>query len=161
MNKKIGVIFTICLVILVAYVAALSFSNDTRKDQGIVQNESAQQPGQNENNTLVDPSFQWSYQEFEESEIPRTTITLTARSSDGVSQTKEIDTIEGGCNEYAEPDVDAYSTSTMIICYYAGLGRYYKVVEQDGTYLVQRKIFEEASPDYVPVQNEFETIASF
>jgi hypothetical protein len=106
--------------------------------------------------------FAWSYTTSEKDNIPYTTIRLTASSVGKEPVTKEIDTIEGGCNEYEDRDTDVYQNSIMIICYYAGLGRYYKVVEEDdGGYAVQRKVFEEGSPDYVPPEQNFETIARF
>lgn len=107
------------------------------------------------------PAFAWTYREFEQEEIPRTAISLEATYPDGTTLTKEIDTIEGGCNEYPEPDADVYPASTEIICYYAGFGRYYKVVEGEGGFLVQRKEFEEAAPDYDPPVQEFATLVRF
>lgn len=105
--------------------------------------------------------FSWSYQSFEEGEFPYTTISLTGRASDGTTETKEVGVVQGNCNDYVSPDVDVYQNSTMIICYYAGFGEYYKVVEQEDGYTVQRKVFEEASPDYMPPQRPFETVARF
>jgi len=110
---------------------------------------------------LGDATFTWSYRSFSESDIPRTTISLTAEYTGGDVRIKEIDTIQGDCNEYTERDIDVYSQSEMIICYYAGLGHYYKVVEAEDAYLVQRRVFEEASPDYNPEPESFETIAEF
>ncbi len=108
------------------------------------------------------PTFEWSYSEpVEKDYIPYSTISLTATYPGGETRVKEIETIEGGCNEYPEPDADIYKDSTMIICYYAGFGRYYKVIESDGGYAVQRKEFEEASPDYNPPVRGFETVAKF
>lgn len=108
------------------------------------------------------PVFSWEYETSENSDgIPETTITLAAAYPNGFVERKEIDTVEGSCNDYPEPDADVYENSTMIICYYAGLGRYYKVVTSGDEYLVQRRIFEEASPDYDPPVTDFETIATF
>jgi hypothetical protein len=108
-----------------------------------------------------EPDFIWTYGTFEINDIPRTTISLTARYANGEIVTKDIETVDGSCNDYSNPDADVYVRSTMIICYYAGLGHYYKVVESDGKYEVQRKIFEEASPDYEPPQLPFEVVAQF
>jgi hypothetical protein len=107
------------------------------------------------------PTFAWSYSESEENGIPHTEITLVAVYENGASQKKVIGRIEGGCNSYDDQDSDVYERSKMIICYYAGLGRYYKVVADGDAYLVQRKVFEEASPDYAPPVQEFETVATF
>lgn len=107
------------------------------------------------------PVFEWSYKTSSDGEIPETTISLTSSYADGRGETKVIDTIEGECNTYENADADVYENSTMIICYYAGLGRYYKVVESEGSYSVLRKIFEEASPEYDPPQQAYEAVAIF
>lgn len=108
------------------------------------------------------PVFTWEYKTSEDIDgIPQTEITLAAWYPGGMILRKGVDTIEGTCNEYPEPDVDVYGSSTMIICYYAGHGRYYKVVESNGAYLVQRKVFEEASPDYDPPVAAYETVVRF
>lgn len=107
------------------------------------------------------PTFTWSYRTYEDHDIPYTEITLTATYIDGTVERKIIDTIDGSCNTYETTDPDVYSGSTMIICYYAGFGRYYKVIENKGSYLVQRKEFEEASPDYDPPVQSFQTITQF
>lgn len=107
------------------------------------------------------PTFTWTYASSSKDDIPYSTISLAAEYPDGSVQAREIDTVVGDCNEYAEADTDTYENSTMIICYYAGLGHYFKIVEADGTYLVQRKTFEEASPDYTPPIESFKTILRF
>lgn len=108
-----------------------------------------------------DPTFTWSYVPSEKNEIPQSTISLTATYPNGAKHTKEVETIEGGCNEHPDPDKDVYKQSQMIICYYAGFGRYYKVIKAPTGYAVQRKEFEEASPDYNPPKQEFKTVATF
>lgn len=109
-----------------------------------------------------EPTFSWSYSTDESGEIARTKITLRAMYFDGTSRTKEIDTVDGTCNTYPSPDDDVYPKSDQIICYYAGFGLYYKVVATgNGTYSVQRREFEEASPDYSPPVTGFETIVVF
>lgn len=107
------------------------------------------------------PTFTWSYKSSTIGDIPQTEISLTAKYEDGNSVTKVIDTVEGNCNEYEDADADTYERSSMIICYYAGLGRYFKVVADGAGYTVLRKIFEEASPEYDPPTHQYEAIASF
>ena len=106
-------------------------------------------------------TFEWRYEPFTEDEIPRSTINLVATYENGNTEEKVVDTIQGGCNVYPEPDTDVYSDSEMIICYYAGLGHYFKIIESDDAYLVQRKVFEEASPEYNPPTESFQTIGQF
>lgn len=117
--------------------------------------------GETNNEYKGEPVFEWSYKSFEDEEIPRSTIYLRALYEDGSEVTKEIDTIQGGCNDYTETDADVYAGSSMIICYYAGLGNYYKVVNVGDEYQVQRRTFEEAGPDYNPPVQTFETIVRF
>ncbi len=107
------------------------------------------------------PVFTWTYAPFEKDFIPYNIVNITATYTDGTIRTKEIDTIEGGCNEYVNPDKDVYEKSIEIICYYAGFGRYFKVVKQGEGYAVKRKEFEEASPDYNPPVQDFLTIETF
>ena len=107
------------------------------------------------------PTFKWKYEPYMEDEIPRTSISLVAAYENGSTEEKVVDTIQGECNAYSEPDADVYSGSEMIICYYAGLGHYFKVVESDNAYLVQRKVFEETSPEYNPPTESFQTIGQF
>lgn len=111
--------------------------------------------------SLKSATFEWVYATYNKDEIPRTDISLKATYEDGTTETKKVDSIEGSCNEYSERDSDVYPSSQMIICYYAGLGRYYKVVKKENSYTVQRKEFEEASPDYDPPQQIFQTVIQF
>lgn len=107
------------------------------------------------------PSFTWELDYTNETEYPQTTLSLNATYENGVVIKKDVDTAQGSCNEYDNRDKDVFKDSQMIICYYAGLGHYYKVVASDTGYNVQRRIFEEGSPDYNPPVLGFETIVTF
>lgn len=107
------------------------------------------------------PRFTWIYNYKPDGDYPETDLSLTATYENGATVTKVIDTAQGSCNQYDTRDRDVYAQSEMVICYFAGLGHYYKVVESKGEYLVQRRIFEEGSPDYNPPVLPFETIAQF
>lgn len=110
---------------------------------------------------IGDPVFTWQYTYITSGDFPKTHVALTATYPDETTIKKEIDSPDGSCNEYANPDKDIYKDSTMIICYAAGLGHYYKVVRVNNEYLVKRKTFEEGSPEYTPPNLPFETIAKF
>jgi hypothetical protein len=107
------------------------------------------------------PNFEWGFKLSEKNNITNTTISLTATYQNKSKVTKIISTVQGTCNLYDDRDANAYKASEMIMCYYAGFGRYYKVVQNGATYNVQRKEFEEASPDYNPPVQSFKTIVSF
>lgn len=145
------------IVAFAVVVCALALSAVASLREGSRLQEGTPAPAAPEGN----PAFEWSYRAFQREEIPYSVISLSAQYPNGVRQVKEIETVEGSCNEYPEPDADVYPKSTQIICYYAGLGRYFKVIEKGGEYLVQRKEFEEASPEYNPPVQEFETIVRF
>lgn len=110
---------------------------------------------------LGEPTFTWTYREFDAEFDVKSDITLTATYPDGTKHSRMIETIEGGCNEYSSPDKDVYAKSKMIMCYYAGFGRYYKVVKDDAGYAVMRKEFEEGSPDYNPPVQVFKEVNRF
>lgn len=141
------------LAVLLILVAGVAYYFATTKTQSVL--EPIPEPA------LGAPTFSWLYEAYDTPDIPYTDISLTVSYENGVSETKRIDRVEGSCNDYESDDSAVYERSTMIICYYAGLGRYFRVVVGEGEYLVQRRIFEEASPDYAPPQQPYETIERF
>lgn len=109
------------------------------------------------------PTFTWSFQESDTLSLdglPETQVMLAITDTHGTTQTKIIDTIPGGCNEIdaSEEDTDIVQGTEKIQCYYAGLGHWYKIVQGEDSYAVERKTFEEASPAYDPPTYEYETI---
>lgn len=107
------------------------------------------------------PTFTWSYREYMENEIPRTEVSLTASYGDTHTETFIVDRADGSCNEYEDERESIYEHSKMIICYGAGLGHYYKIVEEGDGYAIQRRVFEEASPDYAPEPEPFVTLMRY
>jgi len=154
--KKILIIVVVGLAILVGGFYALNSYIYNEKQQP-----NDEMPQEDSSVNLGIPTFEWAYRTYTEDEIPRSEISLIARYENEIVREKVIDTIQGDCNVYAEPDPDIYEGSEMIICYYAGLGHYFKVVETDDAYVVQRKVFEEATPDYSPAPEPFEAVARF
>lgn len=157
--KALKLILIFALIAVAGFVAWHFSGRPTSEPQAEVVTE---EPGrQIDYSTLGAPTFAWSYAPYEEDGIPRNVVNLTATYPDGTTRIQEVDKVQGGCNEHPSPDKDVYKQSEMIICYYAGLGVYYKVVEADGAYNVMRKEFEEASPDYNPPVQNFQTIVKF
>lgn len=153
MEKKYKIVLSGMMVVLLV-ASVFHLLTRERTQEAIVPVPVAQAP-------VGKPTFTWSYRSSEKSGIPQTEVILSATYENGMSETHTIDQIEGSCNEYEPKDANAYERSTMIICYYAGLGRYYKVVEGTGGYTAERKVFEEASPDYDPPQQEYEVVSQF
>ncbi len=108
-----------------------------------------------------EPIFEWIFEDNQnDPDYPKTNISLKAMY-ENTTITKFVDTAHGSCNLYEGSEKDVYPKSEMVICYAAGLGHYYKITNQENAYLVQRKIFEEAYPEYTPPINPFETILKF
>lgn len=114
--------------------------------------------------TIVDPFFTWRYEEDDSLNLdgnPQTNIFLEVKYSDGIIQSKLIDTTPGSCNDLPDSDEDTVPHSTNIQCYSAGLGYRFKITKGETSYRVERKTFEEALPDYNPSLYEYEVIAEF
>lgn len=159
MNKQTKILLTIIAVIIAVWAIVRSFPTQIHAPAPVVSSTEEEKDW----NLLGAPTFTWTYSPVEKGSvsIPYNIVSLTATYPEGTIDTKEIDTIEGDCNEYVNPDKDVYLKSTEIICYYAGLGRYYKVVKDGTEYLVKKKEFEEGTPDYNPPTQEFVTIVKF
>lgn len=107
------------------------------------------------------PVFVWVYEKDDSLNldgVPQTNIFLEARYSNGVIKRRLIDTTPGSCNDIADSDGDSITT---IQCYSAGLGYRFKVTKGETSYLVKRKIFEEALPNYTPPVYIYEVIGEF
>lgn len=157
MNKQTKILLAVVLLVIAVYAIVRSLPERGNIPEPIVESTEEEKDW----TLLGAPTFEWTYAPFEKDFIPYNVVSLTATYPGSETRTKEIDTIEGGCNEYVNPDKDVYPKSTEIICYYAGFGRYYKVVPEGSEYLVKRKEFEEASPDYNPPIPDFMTIEKF
>lgn len=96
------------------------------------------------------PTFTWSFRKTPGGDIAMTEITLTATYPNGTKRSQIIETVDGSCNDVDASDKDAYAKSNMVVCYYSGFGINYKIVKDANGYVVMRKEFEEAGPDYNP-----------
>jgi len=93
--------------------------------------------------------------------IPKTNVALEVKYADGSVVKKNIETVDGSCNALADKDADSVASSTKIQCYAAGFGQWFKVTKGDGAYNVQRKNFEESTPEQTPTNYAYETLATF
>jgi len=110
-------------------------------------------------------TFTWRYQAgaLNLDGIPGTKIFLDATYVNGKVLSKEIDEVGGSCNEItpSEEDGDMVEGSDKIQCYGAGLGQWFKLTKGENSYLVLRKTFEEALPDYTSPSYQYESVAEF
>lgn len=162
-NSNTPLIVVVCLIVVALFGFLWYRSGDRTPMEAEVSivNTSTQVVEGNVVQEQGEPTFAWVYSVVEERDMPRSTLSLTAHYTDGTMQTKEIDTIDGVCNDFPTPDSDVYGKSTMIMCYYAGFGHYYKVIEKEGDYIVMRKEFEEGSPEYNPPEQPFKEVVQF
>jgi len=118
---------------------------------------------QNTNNTEV-MFFEWKYEKATSLNLdgnPETNIFLEVGYSDGTMQGRLIDTVPMGCNDLPDSKEIVAPNSYVAQCYGAGLGYWYKVTQGENSYLVERKKFEEAIPDYEPPVYQYEIISEF
>ena len=103
-------------------------------------------------------SLQWRHEVVQNTtEYPQTLVTLMVRREGKVVEFKDIATVDGSCNLMPTETLLALD-SEQLLCYYAGFGYQYRVIDDGVNYMVQQKEIEEASPDYNPPIAEFKTI---
>lgn len=105
--------------------------------------------------------FNWKFEDSDSLNLdglPNTDVFVEVVYEGGEVQTVLVDTQHGGCNELDSTDEDSVPNSKNAQCYAAGLGFTYKITEGEDSYLVKRKQFEEALPDYNPPTTEYEVI---
>lgn len=101
------------------------------------------------------PAFSWRFEDADSLNPdgnPETRVLLDVTYADGSKETRLVDTTHASCNELPETEAG------IIQCYGAGLGYRFRIIESGSRYLVQRKTFEEASPEYEPPAYEYETV---
>lgn len=107
-------------------------------------------------------AFTWSFEEgttLNLDGLPETNVFLQVSYPDGATKRIAVDTTPGGCNEIDRTEKDMANGSTVAQCYAAGLGYYFKVTKGPQSYLVQRKMFEEGTPESRPPEHPYETVA--
>lgn len=92
---------------------------------------------------------------------PNTNVFLDAKYIDGEVVSKLIQVSHGSCNELPDADADNVPGTTIVQCYGAGFGFYFKITKGEKSYLVMKKEFEEGSPDYDPPVQEYKVVAEF
>ncbi len=109
--------------------------------------------------------FSWYFAEADTNNPdgnPQTEIYLTANYGNDNLVEKLVDIVDGGCSELeGESYENDVSNTAQVQCYYAGLGQQYRIVESNDSYVVERKLFEEALPDYTPPSSQWETVINF
>lgn len=146
--QKIAVAGVI-LLIVIGMVVAYKKSNNA-----VVQNDDG-------HNGEV-PIFAWRFTQATTNNPdgnPQTNIFLDATYADGKTDAKLIEASNGSCNELPDAkDKDVLANTTIIQCYYAGQGFYYKIIKGEKSYQILRKEFEEGSDDYNPPEQEYKPI---
>lgn len=159
-GRAIG--FSILLIIgglIAGFYALNSYIYKEKQGDGVIPKDIVEtEPG------VGTPFFTWRYEKAETLNPdgnPNTEVFLEASYPNGVIKSKLIDTTPGSCNDLPDKEIDSFVNSTNIQCYYAGLGYRFKIVSGTNSYLVMRKTFEEAMPDYNPPVYEYEIVGEF
>ncbi len=124
-------------------------------------------PSQSEIQSQLPPpatvqSLSWVYEPADSltpDGVPQTNLYVQVAYSDGTTDKKLVDTVPMSCNDLDSSVPDSALLSKEAQCYAAGLGYRYKITKGDSSYLVQRKAFEEALPDQVPVTHDYHVIS--
>ena len=109
-------------------------------------------------------SFTWIFEKapsLNPDGINQTNVVLEVKYVDGTVVRKNIDTVDGSCNEVDKADANITASSTQIQCYAAGFGQWFKVTKGKTGYEVKRKNFEEATPEQTPTKYEYEVLTEF
>lgn len=117
--------------------------------------------------TTTPPVFSWRYtvaSSLNPDGNPQTNLFLDATYTDGQTKSKLISVENGSCNALPEPgkaDADMLEHTTIVQCYYAGQGFLYKIIRGEHVYQILQKEFEEGSPEYIPPEQEYKSVAEF
>lgn len=163
MKYKNTIIIIIILVILIGIIGYLQKDKELPAENLTPQSTNTDN-NDNNNESKTPPTFTWRYEEadsFNPDGNHNTNVFLDAQYSLDVTESKLIETSPGSCNALPEKDADTFAGTKNIQCYYAGLGYVFKIVKGENSYLVQKKTFEEGTPQYNPPKQEFKTVAEF
>ena len=156
MNKTIVVVVAL---VLIGVLVALYAGRDTNE----VVPENPLVVAENDEVTGV-PTFAWRFTSATTTNgdgQSQTNVFLTA-SQGGKNTELFVDTVDGGCSEIADETQEGDISNTgKVQCYYAGLGQQYRITLREEIYLVERKLFEEATPDVEPTEYVWEVAAEF
>lgn len=111
--------------------------------------------------TTQPPMFAWIFGKSDKLDLdglPQSTVTLRTTYSGGIIKDTLIDTVQGSCNELPDADKDNVAHTATIQCYAAGAGERFRIIKGEQSYLVQKKEFEEGSPEYNPPEQEYKTV---
>lgn len=109
-------------------------------------------------------AFAWSFEEADSVNPDgnaNTNVFFEVVYSNDTTERLLVDTTAGSCSEIEASEDDVLEGTSMVVCYSAGLGQYFKVTEGEGGYVVHRKLFEEVSPSYTPPLYDYESLAVF
>lgn len=164
LNKNNFLLLIAFLAILVGGYLVISLSVDEGSSEVAEINENLEEANvEAESEPLSD--FLWRFEEADTNNPdgnPQTKVYLTASYGEDVREEKLVDTVDGSCSELEGESYEGDISNTgKVQCYYAGLGQQYRIVEDKDSYIVERKFFEEALPDYTPSPSEWEVIAEF
>lgn len=157
-GRAVGLVILLAIVgIIAGFYALNNYIYKEKQGENIVYEPYAE----GENGT---PIFEWKFEEADSLNLdgnPEINVFLEAMYPNKVVQRKLIDTVPMGCNTLEDTKEIIALNSSVAQCYGAGLGYWFKVTKGENSYLVERKMFEEASPDYNPPASTYETILEF
>lgn len=168
-RNSLGNFLVVIIVIAAAFFAYRTYFSNSLETPIEIVNEIPSATGTtsgagNVSSAGTPPAFAWSFEQDDSLNadgLPQTNVYLTAKYADRRSVSKLVATAPGSCNELPDFKGVKLASTKAIQCYAAGYGDIFKIVKGDSSYLIQRKEFEEGSPEYNPPVQPFKTVAEF
>jgi hypothetical protein len=107
------------------------------------------------------PVFSWKYEADDSLNgdgLPQTNVYLEVSYSSLEKTSRLIATVPGSCNDLPDREKDSALNSSVAQCYAAGYGDLFKVIKGERSFMVMRKVFEEASPEYDPPVQPYKVV---
>lgn len=156
----------IALIVLVIIAVLLSLAMSSRPSSQADKLDQENNPGEENEIAMAELfSFSWNFEEAPTMNLdgnPQTDVFLIATYENNMTEEKLVDTVDGGCSEMVGESYEGDISNTgKVQCYGAGLGQQYRIVAGEDAYLVERKLFEEALPNYEMPDYEWGVVAEF
>lgn len=163
-NRNTTFLLLVLLTIVVGGYLALSIKVEENSSEVAEINENLEEANAEAESEPLS-GFSWRFVEADTNNPDgnhQTEVYLSANYEDGSRVEKLVDTVDGGCSELKGESYEGDVSNTgKVQCYYAGLGQQYRIVESSDSYIVERKLFEEALPDHTPLETEWEVMTEF
>lgn len=121
----------------------------------------AEVPSTTYTQTTAPVAFAWRYEKANSLNPDgnlNTDVFIDITYADGSRGSTFVALSHGGCADLPDSKEERVAGTHVAQCYGAGLGYYFKITKGESSYRVERKMFEEGSPEYNPPEQPYEVI---